>query len=284
MLIPAEIINHEGNSISFRKIGKGPRRILFFHGFPGSSIQLEAFRPLLESKNLQVICVDRPGYNGTEVINDQQFAWTKQTVRIILQKFEWSQFEVVSVSGGTPFLFDFVRSYSEMVSHVTIISGLGPIGRQEYRKLLGWRMNFAIPLVLKIPGHWLRRMIVKSAIQVKKAEQWNLFRFFMPISMADEVVMRNLQTKNTMMQSLMEALQQNGLGPKRDLEAYLQFKDISLGKYSGNIKIWHGTEDRILPPKMAKMIAEELPSAQLNIIPNEGHYSLIIDRIAEIII
>ena len=49
-------------TVSYRLRGSGSRRVLFFHGFFGSSAQIDFFDSVLADLDLQVLALDRPGY------------------------------------------------------------------------------------------------------------------------------------------------------------------------------------------------------------------------------
>lgn len=126
-LSKANLLQQQDRTISYRKLGKGSRKILFFHGFPGSSAQIFPFQEFAESLDLEVLCLDRPGYNQTSPGNPEPFKQSNLDILTLTQELKWKQFEVISVSGGTPYLFSFLKDHSALASKVSIISGLGPI-------------------------------------------------------------------------------------------------------------------------------------------------------------
>jgi len=62
-LAPAQTSFITGTSVSYRRLGSGSRKVLFFHGFPGSSAQVEPFRSFVDSLDLDIVYVDWPGYH-----------------------------------------------------------------------------------------------------------------------------------------------------------------------------------------------------------------------------
>ena len=74
-----------------------------------------------------------------------------------------------------------------------------------------------------------------------------------------------------------------GMGLSGDAVAYQSHWKVSLGSFQGPVQIWHGKEDLNLPPKIGEAMAGLLPQSKLHMIEGEGHYSLIIRRIADIL-
>jgi pimeloyl-ACP methyl ester carboxylesterase len=278
----AEIKQINGKNISFRRIGSGKRKILFFHGFPGSSSQIEPFREHAAAFDLDVVCVDRPGYHKTELTEGQQFSQATQTMKSLLDSFGWQSCEVMSVSGGTPFIFAFTQVFPQFVSRFTIVSGLGPIGNKEFQQFLSWKARFTLNLLPKLPGSIFARILPKYSATPAEPK-FNIIRYLLPGSIADAKVMQEQRIQEILGRAIHEAFMQNGTGPKRDAAAYLKPWSLTLNGYSGPIHIWHGDEDRILPLGMAQQMAKLIPNAQLHVLNNEGHYSLIIKRTANIL-
>ncbi|MBL7556440.1 MAG: alpha/beta hydrolase [Bdellovibrionaceae bacterium] len=89
--------------VSYRRLGNGPRKILFFHGFPGSSKQIDIFKNEVEKLGLDVLCFDRPGYYHTEIKTSDTLSVTTDIAMELVSMLGWTDFEIVTVSGGTPF-------------------------------------------------------------------------------------------------------------------------------------------------------------------------------------
>jgi pimeloyl-ACP methyl ester carboxylesterase len=54
--------------------------------------------------------------------------------------------------------------------------------------------------------------------------------------------------------------------------------DIQLPVY-----LWHGDQDRICPVEMGRYVAENITGCTAFILPDEGHFSLVLKRFAEIL-
>jgi pimeloyl-ACP methyl ester carboxylesterase len=75
---PLQLTDLKNHKVSYRKIGNGPRKILFFHGFPGSSSQIRLFESSLSLHSIEVLCFDRPCYNQTSFLSTDMMQETLQ--------------------------------------------------------------------------------------------------------------------------------------------------------------------------------------------------------------
>ena len=282
MMENAETIRLDGRTISFVRMGRGSRKILFFHGFPGSSVQVEPLRAQLERFNLEAICLDRPGYNLTDPAVGPQFEQASSDAMNLLKSFGWTSCEVISVSGGTPFLFSFVQSFPQFVSRISVVCGLGPIATKDFRHVLTSKSRLGLKIFSHLPGVFFEKLIAKNS-QAPSRGALGIVRSLLPASRADRKALADPKTQQVLGRALVEAFRQKGQGPKQDASAFLTSWSLNLGPYQGPLDIWHGDEDEVLPMSMAKQMAKSLPGSRLHLCPGEGHYSLAIGRIQDVL-
>lgn len=263
----------QSRTISYRRVGQGERKILFFHGFPGSSAQVLPFKKYQTEFNLDVLCIDRPGYNKTSLGSSEPFYQANADALSLTKELGWQKFEVISVSGGTPYLFSLLNSHSNLISRASVISGLGPIGNAQFKKVLPLKSLISLYLL----------PITPEAIFILLTKNPKLIRLFLKPSMSDLAVLKKIENLKILETALHEAFAQNGIGPKQDAKNFLKSWPINPEKYPTNIQVWHGKEDQIIPVDMAKKLAQQVPQAKLNILANEGHYSLAFNYINQIL-
>lgn len=259
----ASVLSFNNRSISYRRLGTGKRKILFFHGFPGSSAQILPFTNLVSRFDLEILCLDRPGYNQTSWIKTDAFTQANEDAFHLVQHFQWKQFELISVSGGTPYLFSFVKEFPQLVTKMAIVSGLGPLAQSDFSKVLSFKSLLSLRFLPYTPEAFFKIFL----------KQKKLLRVFLTPSESDLKVLNVLENVKVLETALHEGFLQNGVGPKQDALAYLSAWSVPVDKLPREVQIWHGAEDQIIPVGMAKNFANIIPQAQLNILPGEGHYS-----------
>lgn len=273
-LSKANLLQQQDRTISYRKLGNGSRKILFFHGFPGSSAQIFPFQEFVESLDLEVLCLDRPGYNKTSPGNTEPFKQSNLDILTLTEELQWKQFEVISVSGGTPYLFSFLKDHSALASKVSIISGLGPICLPPFKRILPIKAQVSLFFLPTMPDIIFQLLLKKP----------QLIRLFLKPSSSDLGVLRKIENLKILETALHEAFLQNGIGPKQDAKAFLSNWNLSVESLPSDISIWHGGEDQIIPVDMAKQLSALLTKARLFILPTEGHYSLAFNFIRKILV
>ncbi|MFZ4405433.1 MAG: alpha/beta fold hydrolase [Pseudobdellovibrionaceae bacterium] len=258
------------------------RRILFFHGFPGSSLQIDMFVQLAAasgSKNssgekIEVIAFDRYGYNQTlfELQNPAHNALQNNLAIIdhLLNHFHWSQFEIVTVSGGTPLGLIYAMQNPQRIVKSTVICGLGALHQPQVRRHIRPIAYWGLKFIPDLPGDWVCKALLPPPGRSRSVFMEKL----LPFSPKDLTALTTSATKKSMQLILQEALQQNAKGPQADARIFHSpwAKDLSL--LTGPIHFWHGEKDQILAPQIALQMSALIPQAQCTIVPGEGHFSL----------
>ncbi|MCB0368195.1 MAG: alpha/beta fold hydrolase [Bdellovibrionales bacterium] len=271
----------QGDKTSYRRVGNGKRKIVFFHGFPGSSAQIEFLTPYVEKLDLDVICIDRPGYNETVIDLVPQVQLATKLLSQLLDHLGWSEYELLSVSGGTPFLFNFADNHQDKIKKIIVVSGLGPIASKPFRKILSWNQMLMLKLAPIAPSGATKQMLPNESKKYGKRSK--LFNYFMPLSPKDQETMKDELTKRIMFEAIQEAFKQNGIGPKRDAQFYVKDWTSKLKNYQVETQFWHGDEDMVIPIEMAEKMSKIIPEAKFFAIKGEGHYSLSISSIDQVL-
>ena len=73
---------------------------------------------------------------------------------------------------------------------------------------------------------------------------------------------------------IFESTRQGGMGVVDDYRAVAQDWGFDLGEIRGDVTLWHGEEDRLLPILMTQYLKDHIPHATVNIVPKRGHFLL----------
>jgi pimeloyl-ACP methyl ester carboxylesterase len=85
--------------LSYASLGRSKSVCLYFHGTPGCRIDAKALYNYLESHNVRVISIDRPGY-GRSSLHGRGIIGFMEDVERLLDYWEISEVKVYGVSGG----------------------------------------------------------------------------------------------------------------------------------------------------------------------------------------
>ncbi len=276
-----KIIELSQGPVSYRVIGTGARKILFYHGFPCSSSQVALFTSALKNNDVQILCFDRPGYNKTTWSTQDMLAQTVKISDEITSALQWTNFEVATVSGGTPYGITFASQFPNEVSCVRVICGLGflqnPLVKIHFKKTQLFSLNY----LRLVPGALLKQILNRP--KSIKLSRNPVFEFFYPTSASDRAVISGRTLGDALNFTLMEAVAQNAAGPIADSEVFLSDWGKNIASFKVPIHFWHGDEDLVIPYKVSEIMASLIPGAGFTLVPKEGHVSLPMKHAGEIL-
>lgn len=271
-----EIVKSSLGSVSYRKIGKGKRKILFFHGFPGSSQQIQIFKSEID---IEVLCFDRPGYNQTEIKTTDSLKACLSIAEELVSKYNWSEFEIVTVSGGTPFGINYALKHPNKVKGLRIICGLGNLVLPKVRACFSTFSLFALRQLPRIPGWFLKKAFSGSRTSGRNF----LISFFLPASLPDVNIFQRPEVAESLNRALLEAFLQKGLGPQQDALVFLKNWSVGATDLEIPVHFWHGDQDQVISWKVSEAMSALFPNSKFNLVKNQGHISLPVEKISNIL-
>jgi pimeloyl-ACP methyl ester carboxylesterase len=101
---------------------------------------------------------------------------------------------------------------------------------------------------------------------------------------SDREVVADPEVQRTFLEMVKEALRQGPRGVQVDAALLVSPWDFELEDIKMSIHLWHGEEDRNAPPAMGRYLADAIPNSQARFLPGEGHLSLFVHHIEEILL
>jgi pimeloyl-ACP methyl ester carboxylesterase len=98
----------------------------------------------------------------------------------------------------------------------------------------------------------------------------------------DELALKNDELIKVLSASLREAFLHRLLWPSADFILYSRPWGFRLQDIHAQVHLWHGEMDRMVPPQMGRYMAKTIPDCRATFYPDEGHFSIILNRIEEI--
>jgi pimeloyl-ACP methyl ester carboxylesterase len=268
--------------VSYRLLGTGSRKLLFFHGFPGSSSQISLFNSNFKNLDLQVLCFDRPGYNQTDIKSKDSLKDTIQISKELMQQLQWPQAEVIALSGGTPYGIALALQYPQLIKAVRVVCGLGYLRNPQIKKYFSFFSLTSMHLLPFVPGRLLQKIIVPTKrTQSKKRSQ--VFEFFYPTSKSDQETIQARNLGENLDFALVEAMNLLGRGPKLDTKAFFSNWGQEIDQLKVPIHFWHGDEDLVISMNVSIIMSKLIPHAHFTAVPGEGHISLPTRKLGEIL-
>ena len=107
-----------------------------------------------------------------------------------------------------------------------------------------------------------------------------LLKFLQP---CDAESLRDDRAFEACFESQRRAWEASADGVLADAEVYARPWGFSLRELRVPVRLWHGTEDRAYSIEVANYVASRIPDCELRLIEGEGHYSLPIRHMREIL-
>lgn len=254
------------------------RPVVFFHGFPGSHIQSELLKPWLESLHLRVLAFDRPGYGQSAPLEGGLKALAQSLDQELAQR-GLSDVYLLGVSGGNPAAVSMAAHLGSRALGLACVCGLAPF--PEATSTFSSGQAKSLNLVRRMPESLLR-LVLGTLVKASSAEALFEQRAKL-LDSVDQKALSDPKLKSLLLTSIEQARQQGSKGLVFDLKSYTSAWPVAWSKVTCPVSIWHGEQDLLLSPKMAQFLHQKLPQSKLNLVPDEGHYSLPINLGAQIL-
>jgi pimeloyl-ACP methyl ester carboxylesterase len=274
---------HDGRTLGCLELGDpaGPP-VLYFHGYPGSRLEARVGAIAAGQLGLRLLAVDRPGFGQSTFQRGRTVGGWAADVEALADQLSLSRFSIIGVSGGGPYALACAARLPHRLDRVALVCPLGPLDLADGkagmlaqdRLLLGLAAR-AAPLaraVVHLLSHWMRRDVER-------------YLSFMMAGMVspDRDLFADLDYRALVLASTAEALRQGGRGPAWELTLMARPWDFRLQDVHIPVSLWQGMVDQILPPAMARRLAAALPACNARFLPDEGHLSLVVRHIGEVL-
>ncbi len=262
----------DGRDLGFAMYGDPQGQpVLFFHGIPGSRLQRNPDPAALAHLDICIYALDRPGIGlSTSHPNRTLLSWTDDVLEFCRQ-MNLSRVAIAGVSGGGPYSLACAWRFPEKISHLSVISGMGPIAEpalfaqlkpkaQRLFRLAQKRPEIITPLLSV--GYKLFRNRILEAFKWLSGD--------LPAS--DTKLINDPETGAMFREDVQQAFRAGSSGVLNEIQVLMQPWGFDLCEIKIPVQVWHGTEDSIVPISMAKYLMEHLRNAEAHFIPAGGHF------------
>jgi len=273
----------DGRKLAYAEYGaEGGRPVFYFHGFPGSRLEAILAEGAAARLGIRLIALDRPGYGCSDDLPGRRLADWPLDVKALADALGLNRFGLLGVSGGAPFALACAAALSERVELLSLVCPLGPLGEPELYHQLPWPIRSALAVAQHFPGfsRWLGCRLLHLACRYPEGVPRVLLLGAPP---EDRAIFRDEGVFSTMHQSLRIALAQKGRGVIADMAIYQAAWGFSLPEIDLPVRLWHGSADRTVPRVLVDHLAASLPQCTTRLIPGEGHFSLPLRHMEEIL-
>jgi pimeloyl-ACP methyl ester carboxylesterase len=260
--------------------------IVYFHGTPGSRLDLSFRDDVAMEQGIRLVSFDRPGYGGSTPVPFSLRSIGNDT-HVIADSVGLGGFATLGQSGGGPFALAAAAVGDERVTRVGVASGAGPTelmpGALERLDAIDRDAHSHLP---GDPGgaargfgegfKELERLVCDGDDRAIAAA------FESKLSRRDRTLMDDDVIGPALIASMREGLRNGVHGCAWDNVAWVGAWDIDLDQVRCPVLLWYGEEDLFAVPAEGEWLNQNLKDPHLVRRPAEGHFGLI-DHFPEVL-
>ncbi len=256
--------------------------MLFHHGWPSSATQAAVIEDQASRLGLQLVAVDRPGVADTSPLPGSILADFSSDLSALREHLGWKNFYVFGVSGGGPYALLTAARLSGVVACGVCCGAPLPEMIRRPGSIL-WIYRFLIFLVDRFPTFArITFAILRLGVRNLPGPLLSgLLRHFLP--RPDALALKPLAIRRLVFAPVRRAFGQSTVHLLHDATRYLHPWGFDPTAITTPTLFWHGENDLNLPPALTRELAQSIPNASFTIFPNQGHYSLPLNLISQLL-
>ncbi len=260
----------------------GGQPVFYFHGFPGSRLEAQLADRVAAQLGVRLIALDRPGFGLSDFKARRTiFDWPDDVIKIA-DALGINRFATVGVSGGGPYAAACALRIPQRLTAAAIVCGLGPLDTPNGTDRMIRTNHLIFFLGRRLP--WLARLSLRcTAYQVRRNPERMLGRIIGALPDVDKAVLARPEVKTAITDNIVEAFRGGSSGAACELLLHTRPWGFLLKDIAVRVDLWHGEEDRSVPPTMGRYQASAIPNCRAIFCPREGHFSLAINHMEEIL-
>ena len=277
---------NDGSVFAFQEYGdRTGTPVMFCHGWPSSCTMAQLTDEAALSLSVRIISPDRPGISGSSMQSDRRLSDWPSLVERLADDLGITDFRILAVSGGAPYAYATAVAIPERVRAIAIAGGVIPFAELKnfegllplYRWMLAFYRNR--PQLLR-HLFCLARPFLSFRAPVRLRP---LLLKMLLLRPCDAASLRDDAAFEAIFESQRRAWRGSAEGVMIDAQIYAQPWGFAVEDVRVPVRLWHGKEDRAFAVRLAEEIANRFPNCKARFIPNEGHYSLPIRHMREIL-
>lgn len=253
--------------------------IVYFHGTPGSRLDMAFADPLATEQCVRMVSFDRPGYGGSTPAPYGLMS-VAHDAAAVADSLGIERFATLGQSGGGPFSLAAAAVLGDRVTRVGVAAGPGPFDLVPGALAdLDAGDTAALALlpddVLGSAGGFAAGFEPLASMFRDSSPAEIMTAFHDSLSPRDRVLIRDERLAQALGESMKEALRQGSSGGGWDNVAWVGPWEIDPTTITRPVLLWYGDEDRFCSPNHGIWLRDNLPDAQLFLRTGEGHFGFL---------
>jgi pimeloyl-ACP methyl ester carboxylesterase len=264
----------DGRRIGFTVYGAtAGTPIVFLHGTPGCRFHGFERDPLVARLGLRIIAPERPGYGVSDPVPGRRIVDHAPDILALADALGVDAFHVAGGSGGGPYALACAVVAPDRVRSVSLLSSATPTDLEGFTRGMGIGNAVAYTLLRRAPI-LLWPLLALSASQSRKDPLKSAELGLAQLSASDQAALKAAIAEtggDTIANLIREAHRQGAAGVYSDMRAQGGPWGFDIARLTRPTVMWHGEDDRAVPPHVATAFAKRLPGCERRFIPGVGH-------------
>jgi pimeloyl-ACP methyl ester carboxylesterase len=259
--------------------------VIFCHGWPSSCTMAQLADESARALGVRIVSPDRPGISGSTMQRNRKLTDWPGLIQELANYLRIGEFRMLAISGGAPYAYATAAAIPHRVRAIAIVGGAIPFTElKDFKGLLPlyrWMLAFyrTHPQLLRRSFHLARPFLsFRAPVRLRPL----LLRMLL-LRPCDAASLREDAAFQAIFESQRRAWRGSAEGVMADAQIYAEPWGFAVEDVHGPVRLWHGKEDRAFSVRLAEKLADRLPNCKARFIENEGHYSLPIRRMREIL-
>ncbi len=251
----------------------------FFHGIPGSRMEAQLGHAAAASLGIRMIAIDRPGYGLSDFKPGRTILDWPDDVVELAGALTIQRFAVAGLSGGGPYAAVCAFKIPERLTAAAIISGSGPFDAPDAREGMTRENRIMFGMARRFP--WL--MNVPYWLLSRGSPDRIVSRITSFLREPDSSVVARPEVRAVLRDDEREAFRSGSRGAAWESVLLARPWGFRLEDITMQVHLWQGERDLNVPPAMGRYQAQAIPNCRATFYPDDGHFSLVVDRMEEIV-
>lgn len=275
----------DGRALSYIEVGapSGPA-IFHFHGHGSSRLEALMLEEQALKLGVRVIAFDRPGIGRSDPKSGDMLLDWPADVAAAADLLGIGRFAVQGMSAGAPYALACADRISERITACALVSAVPP---PEIARRSGPRLRrFAWWVAHRFPNYLRRRVeqFRPDGLPDEEMVRRRMLRVSQWLGGQDEILMHSAELRAVLARTMVETARQGASANRREIERLVQPWGFDVRQIKpARMFLWHGEKDRIMPVGPARLLAKRLVDCRAVFYPDEGHFSVLVNRSAELL-
>lgn len=253
----------------------------------GTPMGLVAYPPTVRAareRGLRIVMIARPGYEASTPRPGRTVADVAADTAAVLDDLGADTFVTYGVSGGGPHALACAARLPGRCLAAASVAGVAPYGAEGLDFLAGMGPENVEEFGRALRGsEELTPYLEREAIAFGKVTADDVAAAFGGlVSDADKAALTG-EYAATVAAGLRAALRNGVAGWRDDDLAFTAGWGFSLDSLAAPVAVWQGDQDRMVPYAHGRWLAAHIPGARVHLMPGEGHLSLSLSAIGDIL-